>query len=52
MIAKKAATGELMDRAKKQGLALLELITFMAEGAGWTVVIETKPPVKVPQEHR
>jgi len=41
MIAKKAANGELMERAKKQGLEILDLIKFMAEGAGWKVVIET-----------
>jgi hypothetical protein len=41
MIAKKAATGELMIRAKKQGLELLDLIKFMAEGAGWKVEVES-----------
>lgn len=43
MIAKKAEGGELMTRAKKQGLELLDLIKFMAEGAGWKVEIETIP---------
>jgi hypothetical protein len=44
MIAKKAATGELMIRAKKQGLELLDLIKFMAEGAGWKVEVESLTP--------
>ena len=44
MIAKKAATGELMVRAKKQGLELLDLIKFMAEGAGWKVEVESLTP--------
>jgi hypothetical protein len=44
MIAKKAATGELMIRAKKQGLEILDLIKFMAEGAGWKVEVESLTP--------
>ena len=44
MIAKKAATGELMIRAKKQGLEILDLIKFMAEGAGWIVEVESLTP--------
>jgi hypothetical protein len=43
MIAKKAATGELMIKAKSKGLEILDLIKFMAEGAGWKVEIEFLP---------
>jgi hypothetical protein len=44
MIAKKAATGELMNKAKSKGLEMLDLIKFMAEGAGWKVEIDFLPP--------
>jgi len=40
MIAQKAAEGELMARARKQGLELLELIGFMARSAGWNVELQ------------
>ena len=43
MIAKKAATGELMIKAKSKGLEILDLIKFMAEGAGWKVEMEFLP---------
>lgn len=43
MISKKAETGELMVKAKGQGLQILELIKFMAENAGWKVEMEYLP---------
>ncbi len=52
MIAKKAATGELMIRAKKQGLELLDLIKFMAEGAGWKVEVESLTPKQDKNENQ
>ncbi len=52
MIAKKAATGELMVRAKKQGLELLDLIRFMAEGAGWKVEVESLTPKQDKNENQ
>lgn len=52
MIAKKAGTGELMIRAKKQGLELLDLIKFLAEGAGWKVEIESLPLKETTKENQ
>ncbi len=38
-----AMTSSLVDAARNQGNDLLELISFMVENAGWTIVVKTKP---------
>lgn len=44
ILRKKAEESELIDRARNQGLSIIESIKMLAEGAGLEVVIKENPP--------
>lgn len=42
-VEQKARQSELLDKARQQGIQILDLIRFMAENAGWKVQMEYQP---------
>lgn len=49
MLRQKAAESELMDRARQQGLQIIETLRLFAEGAGFEVVIQENEIEKKPK---
>jgi hypothetical protein len=45
----KALSSHLMEKAREQGNALIETIGFLAQAAGFTLVVEDGPGVVVPE---